>query len=349
MTASLAPTELLAILLGPAVIVLAVVFAAPAKFRLSYAGSRVTVLRILVGIIWAGDAALQFLPGATPLTAYYVLVSQALSQPSLSGWFLFWAGSVAANPGLWWYGVGVLEFLLAASLIFGLGRRLAYVGGFAFSIALWITAEGFNGPYDVGTITLGTGLASAFSFLVLWQMDSVSGSGRWTMDALLERKWKGWRVIAGPSPPPSIAVTGTPSAPTPNVPNPTLAAVADPSPADGPQGDARADRRGVAVRAPSTRLLHPGNIQKGETATQDIGAAPEAVVPSFTFLLGALAIVAAFGPRLKGFLSSSSARTAVLRAAFGGMWLALSGLYLFVEFRTVRPSPGVPLRDSPLP
>lgn len=331
MSAAFTPLELLAVLLAPAAMGLAVVFVAPETFHLRSSGSRVAGLRIFVGVIWAGDAVLKFLPGATPLTAYYLLVSQAGLQPSVSGWFSFWASLVASNPGLWWYGAGIIEFLLAASLIFGLARRLAYAGGSVFSLALWLTAEGFGGPYEVGTIDLGVGLASALLLLALWQVESVSGPAVWAADVGVERRWGRWRILGGPS---HVEPTGVRAEadrsisgrrPTDAGPATVGHRIDTPKPSIGVPS-ARGD---IAVRS-RRRLLRERNLRRGERAILSLEVAFEALVLLFTSVLFGLAMIAAIGPRWKAFFACAAARTAALRIFFGGMWLALAALILTV-------------------
>ena len=179
--------------------VLGVLFAFPKTFRLRSPGIRVAALRLLVGSILAVDATLQFLPGAPPQVAYLLVVGAGQNRPALSWWFSYWAGVIAADPGLWWYGTGILMACLATCLILGVARRLAYVVGFLFSLMLWAVPNGFGGPYAAPNTDIGAGLLYAVLFLVLLQMDSVSGAARLAGDAAVERRWSAWRIIGGAS------------------------------------------------------------------------------------------------------------------------------------------------------
>jgi uncharacterized membrane protein YphA (DoxX/SURF4 family) len=199
MTVWFVPAEVTAVVVALAAAVLGALFAAPETFRLRSPGGRTACLRLLVGAILAGDASLQFLPGAPPQLAYLLVVGAGQGQPSLSWWFSYWAAVIAGDPGLWWYGTGVLLALLATCLILGLARRLAYVVGFLFSLMLWAIPNGFGGPYAVPNTDIGAGLLYAVVFLLLLQMDSVSGPARLSVDAALERRWPRWRVIGGAS------------------------------------------------------------------------------------------------------------------------------------------------------
>lgn len=186
-------------IMAVAAVILGVLFAAPDTFHLRSPGGRVACLRVLVGAILAVDASLQFLPGAPPQLAYLLVVGAGQEHPSLSWWFSYWAGVIAQDPGFWWYGTGVLMAFLAACLILGVARRLAYVVGFFFSLLLWAVPNGFGGPYAAPNTDIGAGLLYAVLFLVLLQIDSVSGPARLAADAALERRWPRWRVVGGAS------------------------------------------------------------------------------------------------------------------------------------------------------
>ena len=193
------PAEFAAMAMAFAAAALGVLYAFPKTFDLRSPGLRAAGLRLLVGSILAVDATLQFLPGAPPQLAYLLVVGAGQDQPALSWWFSYWAGVIAGNPGLWWYGTGVLMAILATCLILGLARRLAYVIGFLFGLMLWAIPNGFGGPYSAPNTDIGAGLLYAVLFLILLQVDSVSGPARLAADATLERRWPTWRVIGGGS------------------------------------------------------------------------------------------------------------------------------------------------------
>lgn len=193
------PAEFTAMTMALVAIVLGVMFAFPETFRLRSPGRHAAFLRLLFGGILAVDATLQFLPGAPPQLAYLLVVAAGQNQPALSWWFSYWASVIAGDPGLWWYGTGVLMAFLATCLILGVARRLAYVVGFLFSVMLWAIPNGFGGPYAAPNTDIGAGLLYAVLFLILLQVDSVSGSARLAADATLERRWPRWRVIGGAS------------------------------------------------------------------------------------------------------------------------------------------------------
>lgn len=193
------PAEFAAVIMALAAAVLGVLFAFPGAFRLRAPGIRVACLRVMVGAILAVDATLQFLPGAPPQLAYLLVVGAGQDQPSLSWWFSYWASVIAGDPGLWWYGTGVLMAILATCLILGVARRLAYVVGFLFSLMLWAIPNGFGGPYAAPNTDIGAGLLYAVLFLILFQVDSAASPARLAADTTLERRWPKWRVIGGGS------------------------------------------------------------------------------------------------------------------------------------------------------
>ena len=199
MTVLFLPAEVLAVFVAISAAGLGVLLTAPETFRLRSPGGRVALLRVLVGALWATDATLKFLPRAPPVLAYWLVVGAGQDQPGLSWWFSYWAGVVGSNPALWWYGTGALEALLATALLLGFARRSAYVAGFLLSLSLWAIPEGFGGPYRSSTTDVGAGLLYALLFLMLLQMDSVSGPARYAVDAALGRRWPSWRFIGGGS------------------------------------------------------------------------------------------------------------------------------------------------------
>lgn len=330
MSSPVVPLEFLALVLGSVTATLGVVFTMPQTFCLRSPGSRVAALRILVGVIWAGDATLKFVPGAPPLVAYYLVWGQAQLQPSLAGWFSFWAGTVAANPAFWWYGAGAFEGLLAACLVLGLARRVVYLGGFAFSLGLWAVPEGFGGPYDLATIELGVGLASAVVFLLLLQMDSTSGPARWTADVALERRWLKWKIVGGPAfrSPPLDERTDYRLAWGESRMGDQSAAHPDPGRNASPMSGIPCGQRGPDGYLARGRLFRQRNPRGQQRGTFDLYLAFEAFVLLFLGLIVGVSLAAALGSRIRAILSSAAVRTAALRVFFGGIWLVIGALRL---------------------
>ena len=94
------------------------------------------------------------------------------------------------------YMIAFLEFMLAVSLILGLGRKIGYAGGFILSILLWAIPEGFGGPYNSGVAEIGTGIIYAIVFIFLAITSSIHGRNKYTADYYIEKKADKWKYIA---------------------------------------------------------------------------------------------------------------------------------------------------------
>ena len=179
------------------------------RLRAIYSPSvRTTALRMLFGSIWMADGLLRFLPGTYSQLSYWMVVMVEDSQPPwLAGWLSAWAGLIAGNPALWWYGFGLMELAIGLCLFTGFLRRPVYLLGLAVSIFLWTVPQAFGGPYGPGSTDMGTGILYAVIFLALLHLDSVSGPPRFTLDTVLGLRWPAWQrlVQARASPQPGVA------------------------------------------------------------------------------------------------------------------------------------------------
>ncbi|HUZ80299.1 MAG TPA: DoxX family protein [Thermoplasmata archaeon] len=155
-----------------------------------------TGMRVLFGAVWGIDGVLKFGSGV-PDSFSSMVQSAGNGQPAwLQGWFSFWAGQAAQNPTFWVYLTGVLEIALAAALLLGFARKVAYGGGILLSLFIWAVPEGFGGPYGPSSTDIGTGIVYAFVFLLLMIVNATYGPSRYSLDRLLERRWPGWSRIA---------------------------------------------------------------------------------------------------------------------------------------------------------
>ena len=155
-----------------------------------------TVMRVMFGIIWVIDGALKLQPG---FVGAFPSVVEAVStgQPAfLHGWFSFWNSLTLANPTMFVYGEATLEIGLGALLVLGLFRKVAYVGGFFFSLLIWSVGEGFGGPYTAATTDIGAGIIYALGFLFLILVNATYGPSKHSLDHLIERKWGTWKRMA---------------------------------------------------------------------------------------------------------------------------------------------------------
>lgn len=155
-----------------------------------------SAMRIIFGAVWAIDGVLKFEPGVADSLSG--MISDAgQGQPGwLQPWFSFWSQTVSANPAFFTTSIGLLEIVLAFTLIFGFLRKIAYTGGFFLSMVIWSVPEGFGGPYGPSSTDIGTGIIYAFAFLFLMILNATYGPSRWSLDYLIERRWPGWRRIA---------------------------------------------------------------------------------------------------------------------------------------------------------
>ncbi len=151
---------------------------------------------IVFGLVYLTEAFLAFyynLPG----NIVGVVQDQASGAPAfLSGWFSFWTGQVTAAPLFYAYLCGILEGALAISLILGLGRKIAYMGGAVFAILAWGVGEGFGGLPVPGYTDPGTGIIQAIVFIILLGLNATHGTDPLTLDSRIESRFPAWRRIS---------------------------------------------------------------------------------------------------------------------------------------------------------
>ena len=155
-----------------------------------------TIVRILFGLIWVIDGTLKLQPGF--VSSFQSLIqSVSTGQPAiLHDWFTFWASVTLVNPAMFVYGEATLEVALGIVLILGLFRKIAYVGGFFFSILIWAVGEGFGGPYNATSTDIGAGAIYAVVFLFLIIVNATYGPSKYSLDSFIERRWEAWKKLA---------------------------------------------------------------------------------------------------------------------------------------------------------
>ena len=160
---------------------------------------RLLVLRIGFGVVWALDAYLKWKPDFIRRYGDDV-ASAAKGQPDLlRPWFHFWRQIVVHSPHGLAYATAVIETLIAAGLLLGFGRRAVYIGGALWSLAIWTIPEGFGGSFVAGATDIGTAIMYAFVFLALYSLETLpAATHAWSLDAVLERRARWWRVFAEP-------------------------------------------------------------------------------------------------------------------------------------------------------
>ena len=119
------------------------------------------------------------------LTTY--LANGAQGQPALvQAWINLWVRGVNVDPHFFAMIVALAETAIAIGLLFGLFTKIALGGGFAMTLVIWSTAEGFGGPYVPGSTDVGAAIIYALLFLALF-------SGRcwqqYSIDKLLRNKF----------------------------------------------------------------------------------------------------------------------------------------------------------------
>jgi thiosulfate dehydrogenase (quinone) large subunit len=160
---------------------------------------RVELLRLVFGLVWAVDAYLKWQPAFIHSYAKNVAAG-ADGQPGwLRPWFRFWRHLVKLDPNLLAYATAAIETLIAAGLILGLARRAVYIGGIAWSIAIWTIPEGFGGSFLSGATDIGTAIMYALVFATLYSLETLpTATGAWSLDRVIERRLRSWRLIAEP-------------------------------------------------------------------------------------------------------------------------------------------------------
>lgn len=159
------------------------------------ASSLKVVFRAVFGVLWVIAGALKFQPG---LVDQFPGMISADGQPSwLQGWFTFWAAQAASNAAFWVYLTGTLELAVGIGLIFGLMRKVAYLGGAVLSLFIWAVPEGFGGPYQLGVSTdLGGGIVYAMAFMMLIVINATYGPSKLSLDYWIEKHFPAWAKIA---------------------------------------------------------------------------------------------------------------------------------------------------------
>ncbi len=154
------------------------------------------IVALVFGTLWAIDGYFKFQMGLYKLLPGKVLAASAGQPAFLRGWYSWWYSFVSANPVLAANGTGILEFMIAFSLIFGFARKIAYFGGIALALLIWSVVEGFGGPYGPGSVTVGQSNIYALGLLFLMVFSSTYGSNPYTLDRLIEKRYKWWAKIA---------------------------------------------------------------------------------------------------------------------------------------------------------
>lgn len=154
------------------------------------------VVGVVFGCLWALDGFFKFQMGLYKLLPDKVLEASRGQPAFLHGWYSWWYLFVSTYPQLAAYGTGVLELLVAAALILGFARKIAYFGGIVLAMLIWSVVEGFGGPYGAGSVTVGQSNIYVIGMLFLIVFNSTYGSNPYTIDSLIEKRFRWWSKIA---------------------------------------------------------------------------------------------------------------------------------------------------------
>jgi uncharacterized membrane protein YphA (DoxX/SURF4 family) len=151
-------------------------------------------LRITFGAIWLVGAILKWLPGFRH-DYLATIMGQAQGQPGwLKPWFDFWINLQHDRSVFFADLVAAVETIIALALILGFARKVTYISATIFSLLIWMTAEGFGGPYTASAAALGTALIYALVFFSLIALSYYAGAARYSVDYYLEHRitWR-WK------------------------------------------------------------------------------------------------------------------------------------------------------------
>jgi len=154
------------------------ILSVPSEQRLTLSGHpgrvvetrEIEVVRILFGLLWAFDAFWKWQPAFLEHGLSYLHAAQ-IGQPawivSYIGLFIRLFGAVGPLP----FGIfaAAVETVLAVSLLARRGQKWLLPIGFFYSFGVWTTAEGWGGPYNLGsTGNRGDMLGTANMYMIVY-------------------------------------------------------------------------------------------------------------------------------------------------------------------------------------
>lgn len=179
-----------------------------------------TGIRIAFGAVWLVDAALKW---TGHFRHGYIdhLKEGSEGRPGwLDPWFRFWIDLQTPAPHFWAYLVAIIETLIALAVLIGFARKLTYLSAIVFSLLIWMTAEGFGGPYMGASadVDVSAGIIYALVFASLLAFNYYLDPSPWSADYHLEKRLSWWYRIAevGPhhrGPRPGSQAIAQPAAP----------------------------------------------------------------------------------------------------------------------------------------
>ena len=124
-------------------------------------------IRILFGLVCATNVLLQTNPAYIEHFLGSFAADWVSGQPHWLAAYGHWmaAGVAALGPAAVAWGGVVIDGLLAASLLSGIGLRYLAWFGIVYNLWLWSTVGGLGGPYTAGATDPGTAIAYALVFV----------------------------------------------------------------------------------------------------------------------------------------------------------------------------------------
>lgn len=155
------------------------------------------LVRIVFGIVWLIDAQFKWRPAFIDGMASYLTGALTGQPAAVQVWIRFWVDIVNINPTFFAIFVALAETALAFALILGLFTNLAYLGGSLLAFVIWSTAEGFGGPYVVGSTDIGAAIIYLFVFALLFLTRAGAVLG---LDARLSPRLGRWAFLGAGQP-----------------------------------------------------------------------------------------------------------------------------------------------------
>ena len=155
---------------------------------------RVALMRIGFGLIWAIDAFYKWRPGF--LKDFSGQFHTQGTPAAILPWLNFWKNLLTPHATFFAVCTALLETVIAACLILGLGRRTIYAIGAVLSFLIWAVPETFGRIWQSGQTDMGTSIIYMFIFLALLVVDAGANAGGWSLDRRLEARLPWWRRLA---------------------------------------------------------------------------------------------------------------------------------------------------------
>ncbi len=165
-----------------------------------------TALRVAFGLIWLIDALLKWTPQFSSNFESMIQAAMVGQPSSLMPWFNFWANVTSVNPYAFAFIIALVETLLALAVLFGFMRKVTYLLGAVFSLFLWTIPDAFGGFYIPGATDIGASIIYFVVFLFLILVNGAFGPSKYSIDHLIEKRYKSWRRVAEFNPTASAVV-----------------------------------------------------------------------------------------------------------------------------------------------